>query len=97
MSECSQQRITKDLFLTLYCLLPALTDLAHVYTPARSLRSSSDTHIFQQAKAQYSLADQVLNTGNSLSLEMKYEKTAGLFFFIKKRKKTTVFVQATYF
>ena len=62
-----------------------LSDLTHVYTPARSLRSSSDTHILStpnvklKSYGQRSFAYHSPTTWNSLPLALRHQQESDCF------------------
>ena len=71
-----------------------LSDLTHVYTPARFLRSSSDTHILStpnvklKSCGQRSFAYHGPTTWNSLPLTLRYQQESDCF---KRALKTHLF------
>ena len=71
-----------------------LSDLIHVYTPARSLRSSSDTRILStpnvklKSHGQRSFAYHGPSTWNSLPLALRYQQESACF---KRALKTHLF------
>ena len=71
-----------------------LSDLTHVYTPARSLRSSSDTRILStpnvtlKSYGQRSFAYHGPTTWNSLPLTLRYQQESDCF---KQALKTHLF------
>ena len=71
-----------------------LSDLTHVYTPSRSLRSSSDTRILSTPKfklksyGQRSFAYHCPTTWNSLPLALRYQQESDCF---KRALKTHMF------